>query len=235
MLELIWIVGIILTVLVFGIIIGLIVAFKNISKVFAVTLAIEYGMGVLILTNLAFIYFNIAYKFVNDYNFSIFAAISIILIFTGFYTLKKWRGHCENNVNILRLPLVVLLPCCWGAVIADIVLASPFIEVSAAFVGQYAAVFLSLTILAFYFASGAIIRVLKTPYPVLLGNFMLFFGLYFLASAIVIPNISAALQSPFKPMNMPSIETVGCTVIFVVLLAFIGFYMTKKQSNLIQR
>ncbi|MDI6725156.1 MAG: DUF2162 family putative transporter, partial [Methanobacterium sp.] len=123
---------------------------------------------------------------------------------------------------------------CFGAVVAAIVLASPFIGVSTVFVGEYAAVFLSLTILSFYFASDAVVRITKKPYPILLGNFMLFVGFYFLASAIVIPNISTVLQSPMSPMDVPSVENLIYAILFVIILAFAGFYLTKRKSNLIQ-
>ena len=63
---------------------------------------------------------------------------------------------------------------------------------------------------------------------------MLFIGFYLLASAIIIPNISTVIQSPMSPMTMPSIETLIYAMVFVIILAFMGFYISKKKSSLIQ-
>jgi len=235
MLELLWQMGILSAVLVFGVKIGLASGFAGLSKKAAVALSAGYGLGILILTFLVSGHTDIVYKVVYDYNFAIFLAMSVIIMYAGFHTIMEWKVHRKNHAKVSCAAMIAPCPCCFGAVIAAIVLASPFIGVSAAFVGQYAAVFLSITILAFYFASGAIVRVLKKPYPVLLGNFMLFVGLYFLASAIVIPNISTVLQSQMSPLTVPSAETLIYALLLVVILVFAGFYMTKKRSILIQR
>jgi predicted transporter len=127
--------------------------------------------------------------------------------------------------------MIAPCPCCFGAVVVAIVLVSPIIGVSSAAIGKYAALFLSLTIISFYFASGAIVRIVKKPYPILLGNFMLFAGFYFLASVILLPNINAVIQSPMRPININSITTLSYVAILVIILIVIGFYRTKRQYN----
>ncbi|MBI5679316.1 MAG: DUF2162 domain-containing protein [Methanobacterium sp.] len=235
MLELLWQLGILSAVLVFGVKIGLATGFAGLSRKAAVAIAAGYGVGIYILTFLISGYTDIVYKVVYDYNFAIFLAMAVVIIYAGFHTIREWKVHRKNHAKASCAAMIAPCPCCFGAVVAAIVLASPFIGVSTAFIGQYAAVFLSLTIIIFYFASDLIVRVIKKPYPVLLGNFMLFVGFYFLASAIVIPNISIVLQSPMSPMDLVSIETLIYAVLFVMIMAFTGFYLTKKKSYLIQR
>ena len=229
MLELLWQLGILSAVLVFGIKIGLASGFAGLSKKAAVAVSVGYGLGIFILAFLVSGYTDIVYKVVYDYNFAIFLAMSVIIMYAGFHTIREWKVHRKNYARASCAAMIAPCPCCFGAVIAAIVLASPFIGVSTAFIGQYAAVFLIITILTFYFASGAIVRLLKKPYPVLLGNFMLFVGLYFLASAIVIPNISTVLQSKMSPLNVPSAETLIYALLLVIVLVFTGFYMKKKE------
>lgn len=234
MLELLWQLGILSAVLVFGVKIGLATGFAGLSKKAAAAIAVGYGAGIFTLTFLVSGYTGIVYKVVYDYNFAIFLAMAVVIIYAGFHTIREWKVHRKNHAKASCAAMIAPCPCCFGAVLAAIVLASPFIGVSTAFVGQYAAVFMSITIMAFYFASGAIVRIVKKPYPVLLGNFMLFVGFYFLASAIVIPNISTVLQSPMSPLDIPSMETLVYAFLFVIILAFAGFYITKNKSNLIQ-
>jgi predicted transporter len=235
MLELLWQLGILSAALVFGVKIGLAAGFAGLSKKAAAAIAAGYGAGIYILTFLISGYTDLVYKFVYDYNFAIFTAMALVIIYAGFHTIREWKVHRKNHAKASCAAMIAPCPCCFGAVLAAIVLASPFIGVSTAFVGQYVAVFLSITILAFYFASNALVRITKQPYPILLGNFMLFVGFYFLASAIVIPNISKVLQSPMSPMDVPSTETLIYASVFVIVLMFAGFYITKKKSDLIQK
>jgi predicted transporter len=234
MLELLWQMGILSAVLVFGIKIGLATGFAGLSKKAATAIAVSYGAGIFILTFLISGYTDMVYKLVYDYNFVIFLVMAVIIIYAGFHTIREWKVHRKNHAKASCAAMIAPCPCCFGAVVAAIILASPFIGVSTAFVGQYAAVFLSLTIMAFYLASGAIVKIAKKPYPILLGNFMLFVGFYFLASAIVIPNISTVLQSSMSPLDIPSVKTLICAFLCVIILAFAGFYITKKKSSLIQ-
>ena len=234
MLELLWQLGILSAVLVFGVKIGLATGFAGLSKKTTAAIAVGYGAGILILTFLISGYTEIVYKVVYDYNFAIFFAMAVVIIYAGFQTIREWKVHRKNHAKASCAAMIAPCPCCFGAVVAAIVLASPFIGVSTVFVGEYAAVFLSLTIFSFYFASDAVVRITKKPYPILLGNFMFFVGFYFLASAIVIPNISTVLQSPMSPMDVPSVENLIYAIVFVIILAFAGFYLTKKKSNLIQ-
>jgi predicted transporter len=234
MLNLLWQIGLLSVVLVFGIIIGLSSGFMRLSKKVVACLAIGYGGTILILTFFIARYVDTVHKIVYDYNFAIFLVIGIVIICAGFYTIREWKLHRITNANINSVAMTVTYPCFIVSIIAVIVLASSVIGVSTSLIGQYAALFLTITILAFYFASGAVVRVTKKPYSILLGNFMLFIGFYLLASAIIIPNISIVLQSPMSPMNLPSIDTLIYAMVFVIILAFVGFFITKKKSSLIQ-
>ncbi|MGF7117308.1 DUF2162 domain-containing protein [Methanobacterium oryzae] len=234
MLALLGQLGILLTILVFAVIIGLVMGFAGLSKKVAVTMAVGYGAGIFILTFLVSRYWDTVYKVVYEYNFIIFLVMAVVIIYTGFHTIREWKIHRKNHVKASFTVMISSHLCCLGAVMTGIILVSPFIEISIATIGQYAAVLLSLAIIIFYFASEAIIRNIKKPYPVLLGNFMFFVGFYFLVSAVVIPNINTVLQSSMSPLDIPSMQTLIYTFVFVIMLVFTGFYFAKKNSNLIR-
>jgi len=81
-----------------------------------------------------------------------------------------------------------------------------------------------------YMVSGLIGRALNKPYPVLLGNFMLFAGFYFLTSAIVIPNISTVLSQQMSPVDIPDIWTFAYALITIVVLTVAGYYIARNRS-----
>ena len=228
MLELLWQMGILSAVLVFGVKIGLATGFAGISKKMAVVIALGYGAGILALSALVSGYTDIIYKIVYDYNSVIFLVMAAVITYTGFHTIREWKIHRKNHATASCMAMIAPCPCCFGAVVAAIILASPFIGASSLAIGKYAAVFLTMTIIAFYLASGAIVRIVKKPYPVLLGNFMLFVGLYFLASAIVIPNIAPVLASKMNPITIPSVGMLVYAFIAVIILLVIGFFTTRK-------
>ncbi len=229
MLELLWQLGILSAVLVFGVKIGLAMGFANISKKTAIAIAIGYGAGIFILASLLTGYTNIVYKIFYEYNFVIFLLMSIVISYAGFHTIREWKVNHKNHAKASCAAMIAPCPCCFGAIVTATVIASPLIGVSTAAIGQYAAVFLSLIIVAIYFASGAIVKIVKKPYPVLMGNFMLFAGFYLLASVILLPNINNVIQSPMKPINMTSITPLIYVVAFVIILMVLGFYRTKRH------
>jgi predicted transporter len=231
MLELLWQIGILSTVLIFGIKIGLAMGFAGLSKKIGITIAVVYGIGTLILSSIISGYANILYKVVYDYNFVFFSLMALIIAYAGLLTIREWKVHHKNHAKATCAAMIAPCPCCFGAVVVAIVLVSPIIGVSSVAVGQYAAFFLSLSIVLFYFASGAIVRIIKKPYPILLGNFMLFAGFYFLASVILLPNINAVIQSPMRPTSINSITILSYVFILVFILVLIGFYRTRRQYN----
>ncbi|MDI6645130.1 MAG: DUF2162 domain-containing protein [Methanobacteriaceae archaeon] len=234
MLELLWKLGVLTAVLVFGVKIGLAMGFANLSKKLAALIAVGYGVGILILTKITEGYADVLQKIVYDYNFIIFVLMAIIIFYAGFRTVKEWKIHKKNQAKASCMAMVAPCPCCFGAILATIVLVSPLIGISTFSIGVYAALFLSITIGISYLASNYIIKMTQLPYPILLGNYMIFVGLYFLAAAIILPNINSVLSSQITPLEIPSVITIFYVVVALLALTAVGVYISKKTSPLIE-
>ena len=230
MIGLLWQLGILSAVLIFGVKIGLAMGFSGLSKKVGVLIALGYGAGIFLLSTMVTGSSNAFYKTIVDYNFVMFSVMSIIIIYAGLHTIREWKVNQKNHAKATCAAMIAPCPCCFTAVIAAIILAAPVIGASSALIGQYAAVFLTVTILAVYFSSDLIVKLVNRPYPILLGNFMLFAGLYFLATVIVLPNINQVLQSPMKPYDVSSISTITYVIVLAVVLLLIGFYKTRRES-----
>ena len=230
MLDLLWQLGILSAVLVFGVKIGLAMGFSGLSKKVSVLIAVGYGLGIFLLSTVITGESNVIYRFINDYNFALFSVMSVVIIYAGLHTIREWKVNHKNHAKATSVAMMAPFPCCFAAVLAAIVLASPIIGASTAAIGQYAALFLTVTILAIYFASDAIAKLINKPYPIILGNFMLFAGFYFLSSIILLPNISKVLESPMKPYDMTSFTPLIYVAVFMIILIIVGFYKTKRQS-----
>jgi predicted transporter len=230
MLDLISIFGIILTITVFGTLIGLTIVYSNFSKKAFTAIVIGNCVGIIFLTYFTAIYGNSAYKFINDYNPVISLLISSIMLLLGIFLISKWK---KNPFKISKFVTVTLSCSSIIAIITTIMLITASINFSIVKIGFIAAFLLMIVIAISYLISGSK-KLVKRPYPIFLGKFMLLLGFYFLASAIVVPNIISVLQSPIKPININSLTNLIYIVVFVILLLFYGFYRKRRQNSTVR-
>jgi predicted transporter len=228
--ELLWKLGILSVVLIFGIKIGLAMGFAGISRKLAALIILGYGGGLLILTQIVTNYVDQIQGFVYAYSPIIALMTAVIILYAGFHTINEWKLHHRDQATATCMAMIAPCPCCFASAVAAIILMSPVIGVSAFYIGQYAAITLSVTMIVCYLASGLIVKLLNKPYAVILGNFMLFTGFYFLISAILIPNISSVLSSKMTPLEIPSTITLTVTLLGVVVLMAVGVIITRNKS-----
>ena len=225
-------VGILSAVLVFGIKVGLASGLANISKKYLAAICIAYGAGVLILSNVASYYTSQLTNLIYTYNFGFFIIMAAIMIVAGVLTIREYKVHNKNTTAATCMVVIAPCPCCFGVIIATILLLAPTVSIGVFILSEYVAVALVATILISYFASNTIVKFIKKPYPIILGNFELFLGVYFLLSAIVLPNIATALSKQFSGINIQSFNSLFMFIVLAIVLVIIGYIMTKKSTLL---
>ena len=225
-------VGILSAVLVFGIKVGLASGLANISKKYLAAICIAYGAGVLILSNVASYYTSQLTNLIYTYNFGFFIIMAAIMIVAGVLTIREYKVHNKNTTAATCMVVIAPCPCCFGVIIATILLLAPTVSIGVFILSEYVAVALVATILISYFASNTIVKFIKKPYPIILGNFELFLGVYFLLSAIVLPNIATALSKQFSGINIQSFNSLFMFIVLALILIIIGYIMTKKSTLL---
>jgi len=235
MMDLLWKLGILSVVMVFGVKIGLAMGFAGLSKKLTAAIILGYGGGILLLTYIAGGFIDQIVGFVYTYSSVLGIAMAALILYAGFHTLKEWKINKKDSITATCMAMIAPCPCCFGAAVAAIIIAAPMIGVSAFVIGEYATICLMITMTVCYLISGLIGRVLDKPYPVLLGNFMLFAGFYFLTSAIVIPNISTVLTQQMSPIDIPDVWTFAYAVITLVVLIVAGYYIYRKRSPLLNQ
>ncbi|SDA67376.1 DUF2162 domain-containing protein [Methanobrevibacter millerae] len=234
MMSVLWQFGIIAAILVFGIKVGLASGLANLSKKLLALICIGYGGGVLIISAIASLYAEQITQAIYSYNSIFYMIMALIMIIAGLITIREYKVHDHNTSTATSLAVIAPCPCCFGSIVASILIVAPTIGVGAFYLSWFAAATLVAVIIITYFASNIIVKHISKPYPIILGNFMLLLGAYFLLSAIVIPNIAGSLSKDFGNLTMSSPESIIAIVVMLVILVIIGVFLNKKSKRLLE-
>ena len=234
MMSVLWQFGILAAILVFGIKVGLASGLANLSKKLLAIICVGYGGGVLIISAVASLYAEQLTQAIYSYNSVFYIIMALIMIIAGLITIREWKVHDHNTSTATSLAVIAPCPCCFGSIVASILIVAPTIGVGAFYLSWFAAAALVAVVIITYFASNIIVKLTSKPYPIILGNFMLLLGAYFLLSAIVIPNIAGSLSKDFKDLTMNSPESIIAVIFMIVVLVIIGVFLSKKSKSLLE-
>ena len=232
--SVLWQFGIFAAILVFGIKVGLASGLANLSKKLLAIICAGYGGGVLIISAVASLYAEQLTQAIYSYNSVFYMIMALIMIIAGLITIREWKVHDHNTSTATSLAVIAPCPCCFGSIVASILIVAPTIGVGAFYLSWFAAAALVAVIIVAYFASNLVIKYTDKPYPIILGNFMLLLGAYFLLSAIVIPNIASSMTKEFGTVSVgSSSNSIIAVVVMLIILVIIGVFLNKKSKNLL--
>ena len=229
--NILWQLGILSAVLIFGIKWGLATGLANMSKKYLAVVSIGYGGGVLILTEISSFFTKEITDLIYTYNFEFFLIMAIIMILAGVFTIREYKVFEQNTTAATCMAVVAPCPCCFGSIIVSIMLVAPTVGLGLMDLSLVVAGALVLTIVITYFASNYLVKLINKPYPIVLGNFMFFLGVYFLLSALFLPNITAMIQNPMDSISISSpYSLIGALILMIVLVA-VGGLISRRNSN----
>lgn len=233
MLEQFWQYGILAAVLIFGLKIGLALGFSGIEKKKVLLILVGYGVALTIFSYVLTPYTQQVYTFVYQYTSGIFACIAIVILITGFKTIYDWKVTGKDVGSGTCMAVVAPCPCCFGAILASIMLVAPIAGVSSITLGVFSSVALVLVMGITYFLSMQIVKRMKQPYPIVLGNFMIFIGLYFVLCLIILPNM--AYITTGTSIEIQSIENVSLMIVSVLCLLITGGIFARNKSYFLEK
>ena len=233
MFSALWQIGVFAAVILFGTKLGIASGLANLSKKKLALLCLGYGGGIMILSAIASLYTSQITELINKYNSILFLIMAIIMIAAGIYTIKEWKKHEKNTMRTTRMILVAPCPCYFGSILASIIMAAPTVGLGAFSLSQYVAVVMVVVIVIGYFASNLIVKFLKKPYPIVIGNFMLFLGIYFLLSSILIPNIIQVFNQSMRSMTIPSLTSLALSFAIAIVIVVVGIIVSRRNDFLI--
>lgn len=229
--NILWQLGILSAVLIFGIKLGLATGLANMSKKYLAFVSVGYGGGVLILTEISSFFTEQITDLIYTYNFEFFLIMAVIMILAGIFTIREYKIYERNTTAATCMAVIAPCPCCFGSIIVSIMLVAPTVGLGLRDLSFIVAGSLVLTIIVTYFASNYLIKFINKPYPIVLGNFMFFLGIYFLVSALFLPNITAMIQNPMDAISISSPYTLIASLILILILIAVGGILSKRSSN----
>lgn len=227
MLEQFWQYGILAAVLVFGVKIGLALGFSGIRRKTIGLILAGYAIGLVLLSYICQPFTQQVYDIVYGYSGAIFAVIALIIVITGFKTIYDWKVTGKDVGSATCMAVVAPCPCCFGAILASVILVAPVAGVSTITLGSFSAVALVVVMGITYFVSSEIVKRMKQPYPLVLGNFMIFIGIYFVLCLMILPNVSLLTLGSAISIN----STTGFWEMVVALLVMIGLGVLFAKKN----
>lgn len=230
--DILWQAGVIAAIIVFGVKIGLGSAMANLSKKSILLLIAIYGIGIYIATQIASIYSSQFTNFVISYNMPIFIVMSIIMILAGLTTIREWKVHKCNTSTTSALAVIAPSPCCFLSITITAIFVAPIIGLSIGELSPIISIILALVIIVSYFSANIIVNFIKKPYPIILGNFMLFLGVYFLLAALLLPNLIEGFKKIMKPISLIDLNLMLYLIPVILLLLIVGAFFSKKTSFL---
>ena len=190
-----------------------------------------YGGGVLILTEISSFFTEQITDLIYTYNFEFFLIMAIIMILAGIFTIREYKVFERNTTAATCMAIVAPCPCCFGSIIVSIMLVAPTVGLGLMNLSVIVALALVLTIVVTYFASNYLVRFIDKPYPIVLGNFMFFLGIYFLLSALFLPNITAMIANPMDAISISSPYSLIGALLLVLAIVAIGGIISRRNSN----
>ena len=227
MAELVWECVIISLILLFGINIGLAIGLTEIRKKEALALSISYGLILLIIGILANFLNSLLYSTINYCIFIILGIIGVVAILSGIYTIKRCKKSKENS--FLSPVMLSSSACYFAGFTATAVLLSKEITMSFLEFNIFMALAAILAITGLYSFS-KVLKHAETPYPVLLGNFMILNGFYFLICAAFTANIAklSSVQSSTLQINTDLSSLIFLIMAFAGVI-LLGSYLQGEE------
>ena len=204
--NILWQVGILSAVLIFGIKLGLATGLANMSKRYLAVVSIGYGAGVLILTEISSFFTQQITDLIYTYNFEFFLIMAIIMILAGIFTIREYKVFEKNTTAATCMAIVAPCPCCFGSIIVSIMLVAPTVGLGLMNLSVIVAIALVLTIVVTYYASNYLV-------------------------ALFLPNITAMIQNPMEAISIASPYSLIGALVLVLVIVVIGGVISRRSSN----
>lgn len=230
MADLLWEGLIISLVTLLGINIGLSMGLTQFSGSKILSLSALYG-AILLALSLIVNYTTFLYDFTNEYIIYVIGIIGVVTIINGIYTIIRWKKEKKENYPLTSLTTMIPSICCFaGFFFTAVLLNNKNAEPDFLLITITMAVLFAIIITIFYLFSN-FLRHAERPYPVLLGNFMILNGFFFVIAGLFIPTIEAMATIQTEPLTIDSSSSLIFLIMAGLGVFLIGVYLKREGKT----
>ena len=207
-------VGILISILLFGIKTGLGCGFANLERHEIVMICASYFIVSLFM---GFIISSVSWEFligISNIGLLFHIILAIFMIIAGIYTQKQWNNGCDVSRSTF-LFLSVPCPVCLTVLFMTCTMLAATLDLSGMVIGIIVGSVFFFSALA---SSFSFRRWGKTPET--LGTVMMFLGIFYVLSAVLIPAYmqTKAITLPSLTVDMGTMVT-SITILFIIIMA----------------
>lgn len=230
MADLLWECVIISIILLFGINIGLALGITKFSSGKTLVVSLLYG-AVLFALSILSSYAAPIYNSANNYMAYIIGIMAIITVMCGIYTIFNWKQDKKRIYSFKSVTIITPSICCFtGFTLAAILFTNNNAEPSYALISILMAAIFIVIIFVFNLFS-KFLRYAERPYPVVMGNYMILNGFYFLIAALFIPNIKSLSAMQMNPLSVGFSTNMIFMIMAGIGVLLVGVYLKTEDKT----
>ncbi len=218
----------VMSILVYGVNIGLATGLADLSKRVILFICLLYGGSVYYINYLGSTYTDIILEFVSSNNNLFYVSLGLLLIVAGIVTIREWRLHDKNTLLSIILSLSVPYLCFMLSLLLLNSYLTSTIDLTNYTIKILSSLVLIAIILITYFASKRS-KSAKKSYQVIMGNYMISLGLYYLISIMVTPNIVTMRTEKLAAVSIEYPEMMVLLIISVIIMILYGIKNNKNN------
>jgi predicted transporter len=147
--------------------------------------------------------------------------VALLLVALGVMTAREWNSHHHDISRKTFWALSMPCPACLAASFISCSFLAGLVEIDAWKIGALVGLIFFMSITAF---SSTLGRFSQTPSA--LGNAMIFLGLFYILSILLIPAYLNSQKISFVSINLP-VADMACSYLMILLLVALGFLGRK--------
>lgn len=204
-------------------------ALKKTSRVNFALITVLYTISILVILSILTPVISMVYKPINQYIAEVIGILGLIILMAGIFTIKNWKRN--KKITYLNSPafMVPIFGGIVGVIAVYTLLIGPTPENTLEITVPISLGFLLTIFIAFGFSK--FLKKLEKPYSIIISNFMVLVGFYFMMFAAFIPNIATLANVHMEPLYLRSSNYVVFLVIAVIGIFLCGVFAQNMRTQ----
>ena len=221
--SLLWSFGLIISIMIFAVAMGLILYNEGINKKNLIIFSVCSIVGTFIFVYLLNLVKAQLSSFMGSYSYLLLFLISFILMIMGYLIIKNKKLVFKRTILLSYACFMLIVMLCVGS--NESLFGLDSLQIS-----LLTTILLNIVILIVFFSCKKW-NLFNLSYKAL-GSMFFILGLYCLIVSLFLPNIMSLNMADMKPINIVSIESMVFTFVFLIVVAVLGLWYYRKNTLL---